>query len=150
MTAVTVLRRVLLYGGVLALGIAVLGSVLGLVVAGSQGVVSALIGTAMAFLFLAVTAGSIILANRVAKSDILHPMFFAIVLGGWLVKFVVFLVLVFLLKDQPWINNVVLFLSIIAGVVGSLVVDLFVVAKSRIPYVSDVSLPGEPERSAGR
>lgn len=147
MTAAPILKRVLIYGGLLAVAIAVVGGVVGFATVGPRGLVSALIGTAMAFVFLAVTAGSILLANRSTKSDILSPAFFGIVLGGWLLKFVVFLVLVFVLKDQAWIDNTVLFLSIVAGVVGSLVVDVLVVARSRMPYVSDVSLPGESERS---
>ncbi len=145
MTITVILQRVLRYGAVLTLAIAVIGGGLGFAIAGPQGLVSALVGTAMAFVFLGVTAGSIIAANRVTKSDILHPAFFAIVLGGWFLKFVVFLVLVFLLKDQPWIDTVVLFLSIVAGVVGSLVVDLVVVARSRMPYVSDTTLPRSEE-----
>lgn len=146
MTAAPILKRILLYGGLLAAAIAIVGGMVGFAVAGSEGLTSALIGTAMAFLFLAVTAGSILLANRSTNSDILSPAFFGIVLGGWLLKFVVFLVLVFVLKDQPWIDNTVLFLSIVAGVVGSLVVDVLVVARSRMPYVSDVPLPGDGER----
>ncbi len=146
MTAAPILKRILLYGGLLAAAIAIVGGMVGLAVAGSEGLTSALIGTAMAFLFLAVTAGSILLANRSTNSDILSPAFFGIVLGGWLLKFVMFLVLVFVLKDQPWIDNTVLFLSIVAGVVGSLVVDVLVVARSRMPYVSDVPLPGDGER----
>jgi len=146
MNAVTILKRVLLYGGLLAAAIATVGGVLGFLVVGPRGLVSALIGTGMAFVFLAVTAVSILLANRTSKSEVLSPSFFGIVLGGWLLKFVVFLVLVFLLKDQPWIDNTVLFLSIVAGVVGSLVVDLLVIAKARMPYVSDISMP----RDSGR
>jgi len=69
--------------------------------------------------------------------------FFGIVLGGWLLKFIVFLVVVIVLKDQSWINPVVLFLSLIAGVIGSLVVDVMVMLKSRMPYVSDVVLPNQ-------
>jgi hypothetical protein len=145
MTAAPILRRVLLYGGLLAAAIAVIGGVVGFVAVGPRGLVSALIGTAMAFLFLAVTAASILLANRSTRSDIMNPAFFAIVLGGWLLKFVVFLALVFLLNDQPWIDRTVLFLSIVAGVVGSLVVDVLVIARSRMPYVSDVRLPGEAD-----
>lgn len=141
MTAATILRRVLAYGGLLAAAIAIVGGIVGYVAVGPRGLVSALIGTGMAFVFLAVTAGSILLANRTSKADVLSPAFFGIVLGGWLLKFVVFLVLVFVLKDQPWIDNTVLFLSIVAGVVGSLVVDLLVVAKARMPYVSDISMP---------
>ena len=145
MTAATILKRVLAYGGLLAAVIAIVGGVLGYLTVGPQGLVSALIGTGMAFVFLAVTAGSILLANRTSRSDVLSPAFFGIVLGGWLAKFVVFLVLVFVLKDQPWIDNTVLFLSIVAGVVGSLVVDLLVVARSRMSYVSDVSMPRDSE-----
>ena len=36
-----------------------------------------------------------------------------------------------------------LFLSLIAGVIGSLVVDMIVVFRSRVPYVSDSRLPGD-------
>ncbi|TFC14681.1 hypothetical protein E3O19_10855 [Cryobacterium algoritolerans] len=141
-SSVPVFRRILVLGGFLAGGIGVVGAVVGGLVAGGTGVVSALIGTAMAVVFMGITAGSILLANRFAGSQAAVGAFFAIVLGGWLVKFVVFLVLVVLLKDQAWIQPVVLFLSIIAGVIGSLAVDAIVVLKSRMGYVSDVSLPG--------
>ncbi len=146
MTATATLKRVLVFGGVLAAAIALVGGIVGYLTVGPRGLVSALVGTAMAFVFLAVTALSILLASRIGKSDVLSPSFFGIVLGGWLAKFVVFLVLVFLLKDQPWIDNTVLFLSIVAGVIGSLVVDVLVVGRSRIPVVPDVSMP----RDSGR
>ncbi|TFC90916.1 MULTISPECIES: hypothetical protein [Cryobacterium] len=140
-TSVPVLRRILLYGAVLAGAIAVVGAVIGGVVAGGSGVVSALIGTLMAVVFMGITAGSILVANRFAGTSAAIGAFFGIVMGGWLVKFVVFLVLMVLLKDQSWIQPVVLFLSIIAGVIGSLLVDVFVLMRSRVPYVSDVTLP---------
>jgi hypothetical protein len=143
-----VLKNTILFGGLLAAAIAVVGSVVGFLVDGGTGLVSALIGAAMAFLFLGVTAGSILLANRIAHSDFLNPLFFVTVLGGWLLKFAVFLVLLIVLKDQPWINNVVLLLTVIVGVVGSLVVDVVVIARSRQPYV-DVELPGARPSSEG-
>ena len=143
-TSVPVFRRVLVYGGILALGIAVVGMVVGGIVAGGTGVLSALIGTVMAVVFMGITAASILLANRYAGRESAIGAFFGIVLGGWLLKFVVFLVLVFLLKDQPWIDTLVLFLSIVAGVIGSLVVDAIVVLKTRMPYASDVVLPPAP------
>jgi len=145
-SATPILKRALVYGALLALGIAVVGCTLGGIFAGWPGVVSALVGTAMAAVFLAITSASILLASRSTKSDVFSPVFFGIVLGGWLVKFVVFLILVFLLREQPWVEPIVLFLSIVAGVVGSLVVDVVVVATSRAPYV-DVALPGDAERS---
>jgi hypothetical protein len=141
---VPVFRQILIYGSILALAIAVVGAILGGIFAGGSGVVSALIGTAMALAFMGITAGSILFANRFAGRESAIGMFFGIVMGGWLLKFILFLVLVVLLKDQPWVAPVVLFLSIIAGVVGSLVVDVVVIMKSRVAYVSDVTLPAAP------
>ena len=58
MSAVPILKRILAYGGILAIAIAVVGSVIGLIVAGGVGLVSALIGTVMAVVFLGITAAS--------------------------------------------------------------------------------------------
>ena len=138
-----VFKDVLKYGAILAVVIAVVGAVLGGVFAGWIGVTSALIGTLMAVIFLSITALSILIANRFIGSDLFVGLYFGIVLGGWLLKFVLFIVLAVVLKDQPWINPVVLFLSLIAGVIGSLVVDMIVVFRSRLPYVSDAALPGD-------
>jgi len=143
-TSIPILKRILVYGGFLALAIAIVGATIGGIVDGWIGVVSALVGTAMAVVFMGITAGSILLANRYAGREAAIGAFFGIVMGGWLLKFVVFLVLMVLLRDQPWISPVVLFLSIIAGVIGSLVVDAVVVMKSRMSYVSDVTLPPAP------
>lgn len=142
-----VLKRVLKWGGVLAIGIAVVGSIVGFIFDGWIGVVSALIGTAMAVVFLGITAASILLANRFSGSDAFVGAFFGIVLGGWLLKFVLFIILALALRGQPWINPLVMFLSLIAGVIGSLVVDVLVVFKSRMPYASDVVLPGEQHKA---
>jgi hypothetical protein len=136
-----IMKRILSAGAVLGLAIAVIGSIVGYLVDGTTGLISALIGAVTAVVFLAVTAASILVANKVAHSDFLNPLFFIVVLGGWLLKFALFLVMLILLKDQPWINNVVLLLTIIVGIIGSLVVDVMVIARSRQPYV-DVELPG--------
>lgn len=138
-----VLRRALVLDGFVALGIAVVGGVIGFIVDGGVGLISALIGTALAVIFMGVTAATILLANRFSGSDMFVGAFFGIVLGGWMLKFVVFLIVVFLLKDQSWVNPVILFLSVIVGVIGSLIVDVMVMLKSRMPYVSDVVLPNQ-------
>ncbi|WP_374007276.1 hypothetical protein [Leifsonia sp. LS-T14] len=141
-TSNPVLRDVLKYGLILAGAIAIVGMLLGGLFAGWIGVTSALIGTAMAAVFLSITALSILIANRFIGSDLFVGLFFGIVLGGWIVKFALFLVLAVVLRSQPWINPTVLFLSLIAGVIGSLVVDMIVIFRSRMPYASDVTLPG--------
>jgi len=77
----------------------------------------------------------------------LSPGFFSAVLGTWLLKFVVFLAAVFWLGDQEWLDRLVLFITIVASVLASLVTDLVVVARSRMPYVSDITLPGETPKN---
>lgn len=143
-TSNPVLRRALAWGGLLAAVILIVSAVLGLVFAGVPGLLGGLVGTLMAVVFMGITAASILLANRFAGSDLFVGAFFGIVLGGWLLKFIVFIVLVVLLRDAAWLDTTVLFLSLVAGVIASLVVDVLVVAKSRVPYVSDVELPKPP------
>ena len=61
-----VFRSILVYGGYLAGGIAVVGMIAGGLAAGGIGVLSALIGTGMSVVFMGITAGSILIANRFA------------------------------------------------------------------------------------
>lgn len=144
MSSNAVFRAALKYSALLALVIAVVGGVIGWSVDGSRGLTSALIGTAMALVFLGITSVSILFANRWAGQDFFVGILFGVVMGSWLLKFVIFLVLGFILKDQPWVNAPMLFGSVIVGVVGSLVIDAIVAAKVRVPYVSDDVLPKAP------
>lgn len=144
-TAAPVLRRALVYGAIVSFAIAVIGSVAGALVAELPGMLSALIGAGMGFVFLGLTAASILLADRVTGSDLLSPAYFGIVIGSWIVKFVVFLVLVFSLRDAAFVEPTVLFITLVAAVVGGLVTDMVAVTRSRVPYVSDVRLPSKDE-----
>ena len=149
MSAVPIFKRILVYGGVLALALGVVGSIVGYLVAGGIGVVSALIGTVMAVVFLGITTLSVVIATRVAKGDLLSVVFFGIVMGAWLLKFVLFLILAVVLKGQPWVQPTVLFLSLIIAIVGTLIVDVVVIARSRLPYVSDLPSTGTESSSSG-
>ncbi|GLK18390.1 hypothetical protein [Herbiconiux flava] len=137
-----VFSTILKWDAVLALVIAVVGGVVGYLVDGWTGAISALIGTVMVLVFAGITAASILVANRFAASPLFTTLFFVIVLGSWIVKFALFIVLVVLLRGADFTNDVVLFLSIVVAVIGTLVVDVVVVARSRMPYASDVRLPG--------
>ena len=148
MKTATILARALVYGGILTVAIAVVGSIIGYLVAGGAGLVSALIGAGLTALFMGFTALSILLAARVTKGEASSTLFFGIVLGVWLLKFVVFIVILVLLRDQPFIEPLVMFFAILAAVIGSLVVDVVAYVGARVPYVGDVQLPGDPERSA--
>lgn len=141
MSSNPILRSALLWGGVLALVLAVVAGGVGFAVDGSRGLVSGLLGTLIAAFFLGITAGSILFANRFSNSDMFVPIYFGVVMGGWILKFVLFLVAAWILREQPWVNPQILFLSLIVGVVGTLVIDCIVIARSRMPYASDVRLP---------
>jgi len=130
-SAATVLRRALSIGAIAAVVIAVVAGVVGFVVAGTPGLVSGLVGAAFALLFLGVTALSLLVAGRF--SGLGTNAFFAALLVGWLVKFVVFLVAMLALRDQPWVVPGVLFAAIVTTVLASLVVDAVVVSRARIP-----------------
>ena len=143
MKTASVLGRALVYGAILTVGIAVIGSLVGYLVAGIPGLVSALIGAGLTALFMGFTALSIVLASRVTKGEPSSTLFFGIVLGMWLLKFVVFIVILVLLRDQPWIDPLVMFFAILAAVIGSLVVDVVAYVGARVPYVGDVALPGD-------
>ena len=77
--------------------------------------------------------------------------FFGIVMGTWLLKFVLFIVVLVLLRGSGWIDFPTLAVVIIVGVVGSLVIDVVAVAKARVPI--GVALPGsssDPEKNDTR
>ncbi|CAN5598310.1 hypothetical protein BH10ACT7_BH10ACT7_24980 [soil metagenome] len=147
MRTASVLGRALVYGAILTVGIALVGSIIGYLAAGVPGLLSALIGAGLTALFMGFTALSIVIAAKVTKDEPSSTLFFGIVLGMWLLKFVVFIVILVLLRDQPFLQPLVMFFSILAAVIGSLVVDVVAFLRSRVPYVGDIELPGDAERS---
>ena len=143
-----ILRRVLAWSAAAAVLLALLAGGIGYAVEGMHGLWSGLIGVVLAFLFLAITAGSILFANRWFGDPLYVQLFFAIVLGGWLLKLGIFLVVMIMLRGQPWISPLVFFLSIVAGVIMSLVVDMVLLLRMRLPNVSDIDLPTvDPEEN---
>jgi len=138
-----ILKRALLYGAVVAVVVAVGGGIIGWLVAGTPGVVGALLGAVLAAVYLGLTAGSMLLAGRVTHGDGTSPLFFGIVLGVWVLKLVVFVIAAIWLRGQSWLDPGVFFGAVIVAVIGSLVADIVAFLRARVPYVSDVRLPGE-------
>lgn len=128
-----------------AIAIAILGvggAVVGYLVSGIPGMASGLLGAAMWLMFLALTAVSIQVAIRATRDDPGSPIFFGIVLGSWLLKLVLFVVLSIWLRAQPWLDPTVFFVTVIIAVVGSLAFDVVAFQRARVPYVGDdVELP---------
>jgi len=143
MTVSQIAKRALLAGVVVTAIIAIVAATAGALIADLAGMLGAFVGAALGFALLGLTPLSIMWGFKLGKGDVLSPGFFSAVLGTWLLKFVVFLAAVFWLGDQEWLDRTVLFVTIVASVIATLVTDLVVVAKSRMPYVSDVILPGD-------
>ena len=140
MNARSIFTKILTYTGFLALAIAVVGGGLGWALAGTDGLWSALVGVALAVVFAGITAASMLIAIRFRLAA-----FFGIVMGAWLLKLVIFVVLLVLVKDQPFIDDVVLFLALVASIIGTLAIDALVVVRGRLGNVSDAVLPPAPQ-----
>lgn len=143
MSMAPVLRLALCYGAVFAVVIAIVAGGVGFLVAGMPGLLGGLLGAALSAVFLGITAISFLIAGRAAKGDSTNPVFFGIVVGVWLLKLVVFVVIEVLLRGQPWFDPRVFFVAIVVVVIGSLALDAVAMTRARVPYASDVVLPGE-------
>ncbi|MEO0027551.1 MAG: hypothetical protein RL716_882 [Actinomycetota bacterium] len=121
-------KQVFIRGSLLVAAIAVIGSAVGFVVAGMPGLVSALIGAGLTLLFVTLTAVSVYVGGKLPLGG-----FFGVVLGGWVLKLVGFIVLIGALKGEDFISGPVLFFTLVASILGTLAIDSVLVLKARIP-----------------
>ena len=124
------MARVLKLGSLLVLAIALLGSLVGFLVIGTSGVYAALIGSGAAFLFTALTALSVLIGSKLNLAG-----FLGAVLGGWLVKMVLFLIGFSMLNKAEWLtreSRPIVFFTVVAAVIGGLVIDTMIVSKARL------------------
>jgi hypothetical protein len=142
MNNTTILVRALRYGTVLTIIVLIVGGLIGFLVGGVPGLVSALLGAGVTAIFMGLTAASFVVASRVAKLPEGIAVYYGIVLGTFLIKFVIFLILVISLRGVSWLNPTVFGFTIIAAVLGTLVVDALALHRGRVPY-TDSPLPGE-------
>lgn len=136
--AAKAIRTALLLGGIVTLGIAVVGGAIGYWSVGPMGIWSALVGSAIAFVFMGITAGSILLGQKASGGSIASGVFFAIVLGSWLLKFVLFLVVAFAIRNSDSLDTVIAFSCVIAAVLGALASDVVAISRARVPIVDMV------------
>ncbi len=127
----TVFTKVLKLGSLLISAIAVIGSLVGFLTAGIAGLLGALVGALIALIFVSLTALSVLIGSNLSLGG-----FYGVVLGGWLLKVVIFIGTIAIIKQISGLNRVAIFVTLVASVLGSLAVDAFVVTKSKIPVVS--------------
>lgn len=127
-----VFSAVLKQGLLLVAAIAVVGGGVGLAVAGVNGLLSGLIGSGLALLFSTMTAFSVKFGGKLSLGG-----FFGVVLGGWIFKMVVFIAIVAALRGANFIDGPVFFFTLVASILGTLVIDSLIVLKSRITVGSN-------------
>jgi hypothetical protein len=115
---------------ILVAGLAVLGSLVGLLFAGVPGVWGGLIGAALAAFFCATTVWSML--YTVGKGATAMG---AVVMGSWLAKMVVLIGVLVVLTQFEFYDRVVLFVVLLLGAVGSALLDYRAVKNSRVAYV---------------
>jgi Na+/proline symporter len=133
-TLATVMRRALVLGATIGFAVGLVTGLVGLAVAGLPGLASGLVGAVLTIVFLGVTALGLLVSGRVTRRGGTAAM--AVLMLAWFVKLIVFVLVMLVLRSQPWVVPGVLLVSIIGTVIASLVVDAVVVGRARIP-VSD-------------
>lgn len=116
----------------LAVIIAVLGSLVGLLIFGLPGVFSALIAAAVSVSFGVLTILSIRIGSRLPLNG-----FYGLVLGGWLLKILLFAVLLGALQGAEFMSGPMFFFAIVASVLGGLSIDSYLVLSSKLPAVEN-------------
>ena len=146
MNNTTILTRAIRYGVILTIGVLLVGGLIGFLVGGVPGLVSALLGAGFTAVFMGLTAISFVVAARVASLPEGIAVYYGIILGTFLLKIVIFLVLVSSLRGASWLNPTVFGFTIIAAVLGTLIVDSLALVRGRVPY-TDAALPAGNPRS---
>lgn len=125
-----VFAKALKLSALLVVSVAVICSIIGYLVVGVDGLWTALIGSAIALVFTSLTVLSVLFGARLPLGG-----FYGLVLGGWLLKIVLFALLMAALQRMDFIHGPTLFFAIVLSVLGSLSIDSWVVLRSRIPTV---------------
>jgi hypothetical protein len=125
--------------------LAVAGTGVGWALAGPAGAWGSLIGVAVTLVFSGTTVVAML---KTADSDATTTA--AVVMGSWLAKMLVVIVVLGVLRGQDFYDRPTLAVVLLLGVIGSAVLDYRAVQQARVPYVQTVDRtretnPGTPE-----
>jgi len=112
--------------------LAVVGCVVGFLVGGWSGVVSALVGVGLTLVFSGTTVVSV---QRTAGHE--PGQMVMVIMGAWIVKVLVVFAVLAVVSRTGWVQPLVLGLVLLVGVIGSAVLDYRAIATARIPYVDE-------------
>lgn len=123
-------RALLIRGAILVVAVTILGGLLGMLFAGQQGLNGALVGGGLAAVFLLVS----LVIMYIGRSWDLTII--AGALGvGFLFKAFIFMIVIWRIKDAAWLDGTTAFLTIVAAVLGTSLIDAITVTRARVPTV---------------
>ncbi|WP_035280744.1 hypothetical protein [Brevibacterium album] len=131
-TVRTLMRNIIVAGALVAIAIGTVAAVIGALVASLAGVWAAAIGALAAFVFFAITSVTMYFTAESSPTAMA-----AGVLGAFLVKIVAFMGVGVLLRGQDFYDPWVLFLTLAAAAICSLIADVVIVQRSRLPLVDE-------------
>lgn len=131
--AKAVFRTALRDSSVLVAAVAVLGVGVGYLVADLPGVWGALIGAGIALVFTGATTLSMLWTSPTQPARMM-----GIIMGTWLGKVAVVIVLLAVLRGMDFYDRYVLAAVVAVAVIGSALVDYRAVSRGRVPYISPV------------
>ncbi|HEY0118321.1 MAG TPA: hypothetical protein VGC04_06055 [Cellulomonas sp.] len=139
--AEAVFRRALRDVAILLGALLVLGLVVGGLVAGLPGVWGALIGWGLAVVFSTTTIVAMVRTSRSSPAAMA-----GVVMGSWLAKVLVVVLVLGLLRPLDFYSAPVLGGVLVIGVIGSALLDYRAVTLGRVPYVE----PGAGDGTGAR
>jgi hypothetical protein len=116
----------------------VVGPGVGWAVVGSAGAWAALIGVAITLVFSGTTVVAML---ATAESDATTTL--AVVMGSWLAKMLVVIVVLGVLRGHDFYDRTTLAVVLLIGVIGSAVLDYRAVRQGRVPYVQALAPTGD-------
>ncbi|WP_238596831.1 hypothetical protein [Corynebacterium heidelbergense] len=125
------LRRAARFGSLALAAVAVVSLVAWTIAAGSAGFYGALIGSVVGGIFLLTTVFTALATARTAPTTTL-----AVVLGSWLVKAVVLLIVLLVLKRMTFYSHPALGVTIIVALVVVLATETWAILRTKTLYVS--------------
>jgi len=122
----TILRQMLILLAVLAVG----GSAVGYLIAGSSGLWGALLGAGVVAFFMLTTA-AVMLATAERPMHIASAAF----MGSWVAKVAVIFVALLVLREETFYSPGVFFVVLSLAIIGSVAIEIRGALQARVPYV---------------
>jgi len=141
-----VLRKSLVWGATFTVVLLVVAGIIGWIVGERQGLVSAALGAVVAAVFMGLTAASLLVVDRANAG---RPSIVAVagtVVGVFVVKMVIFVLLMLWLQSQAWLAPGVFGVTAVVAVVGTLGIDVAAMATTRVPIVDIRPPDGDARR----